>query len=487
MVEKKSGIFGKFWGWIAGIFGSERLRGMLRNAFIDNGSDYGSADLLSVKESKIRSIVEKEFSDKFHLIPKKSLRDNKSDNNFWVLILLLLFLSTVANVVLILFWDIIIYIIISLWVWIALGTGVGALIILILFFMEKVLGRNRKVLRAPLIIGGGSAVFATGWNFGLQEFSTKFLSTFKNVKIFVNRSPPDGLRPSARVYEWFSSRVLGALRGDISGASYKFRVSKRWLSKAGVGPESVSLFFRTPNSWKSSPAKNIGSDDESYLFESSGNFGIHAIGVKNSLLKKRVGLVKMFASTISKIVGSSLREISEMFSRIKSIVPWKELIVVLFIAAILFGTIILYRSEISKKPVVIAFDSGIPPQVWDKNSRQSLDLNKYFSDPDGEDLVFTHTETGSIDVDIVDGIAIFTPNRDFVGEEAIVFTATDSEGSSISSNIVILVVTEPSFAFFKIFTEWIAIYYKFIITGLALGTFIVVGAFLFLSGKSGYK
>ncbi|MBI4139362.1 PGF-pre-PGF domain-containing protein, partial [Candidatus Woesearchaeota archaeon] len=340
MVEKKSGVLGNFWVWIAGVFSSERLRGALRNAFIDDDSGHDSAELISIKESEVRASIMKEFSEKFHFVPKKSLRNNKSDNKFWAFILLLILLSTLANVVLIFFWKIIL----PLWRWIAGGVGIGVVIIILLFLSEKIIERNNKIFKAPFILGSSTATFATGWNSGLQEFSIKFLPSFKNIKIFVKRSTPKGLHPNARVYEWFSLSVLGALHSDISEASYKFRVSKKWLSKAGVEPESVSLFFRTANSWKSSPAKNIGSDDKSYFFDCSGNFGfgICAIGVKNSLLKKRVWLAKKFASTISKTVSNSFREISEMFSHIRSIVPWKELIIVLFIALILFGFIILY-------------------------------------------------------------------------------------------------------------------------------------------------
>ena len=95
-------------------------------------------------------------------------------------------------------------------------------------------------------------------------------------------------------------------------------------------------------------------------------------------------------------------------------------------------------------------------------------------------MFFSYSDTTNVDVEIANGIVLFTPHRDFVGEEGIVFTVTDPNGETVSSNIVLLVVVKPSFQFFVRLTEWIAIYYKFIVSGLALGVFIIVGWFLLL-------
>jgi len=56
----------------------------------------------------------------------------------------------------------------------------------------------------------------------------------------------------------------------------------------------------------------------------------------------------------------------------------------------------------------------------------SINLNNFFSDPNGDELTYTYTGNDSISVEVLeDGRVVFTPNENWFGEDTIHFTADD--------------------------------------------------------------
>ena len=90
----------------------------------------------------------------------------------------------------------------------------------------------------------------------------------------------------------------------------------------------------------------------------------------------------------------------------------------------------------------------IPNQNWAKNTNKTLDLNDYFTDPEGDPLSFTSTTPDNITVYItnITGITKLEPEADFVGINYIEFTAYDTTGNNVTSNNVTLSIVEgPSY------------------------------------------
>jgi hypothetical protein len=61
----------------------------------------------------------------------------------------------------------------------------------------------------------------------------------------------------------------------------------------------------------------------------------------------------------------------------------------------------------------------------------SINLNSVFFDGDGDQLTFSYSGNQNIDVDIISGIVYLTPDTNWFGSEAIIFTANDSANRNI--------------------------------------------------------
>jgi len=83
---------------------------------------------------------------------------------------------------------------------------------------------------------------------------------------------------------------------------------------------------------------------------------------------------------------------------------------------------------------------GIPTQTWAKDTIHSINLEKYFQDPDGDALTYSATSTNNIQIEIIGNTAHLTPTRGWTGEEKTTFIADDQKGGKINSNTVTLKV-----------------------------------------------
>ena len=122
----------------------------------------------------------------------------------------------------------------------------------------------------------------------------------------------------------------------------------------------------------------------------------------------------------------------------------------------------------------ISSNNGIPDQVWRQDGMHSLDLSRYFSDPDSDALSYSNTPLRSIVIGYNASIATMTSLPDFVGEEQVAFIATDTSGSSARSNSVRLVVQPGRNSNGQKFLDFLKENTVYVITGLiALGVIIL--------------
>lgn len=119
---------------------------------------------------------------------------------------------------------------------------------------------------------------------------------------------------------------------------------------------------------------------------------------------------------------------------------------------------------------------GIPTQEWNEDKSHELDLSAYFYDPDDDRLFFTYTTLEHIQVSVdEEGIATFTPEKDWHGEEKVAFTAEDGKGGLASSNEFTLRVLESSEEpLMDRLKSSFAMYSNFVIVGIILLVLIIL-------------
>ncbi len=98
-------------------------------------------------------------------------------------------------------------------------------------------------------------------------------------------------------------------------------------------------------------------------------------------------------------------------------------------------TIIMYN----RAPVLI---ENIPDFTWKEDTiLTGLDLDDYFSDPDGDTLHYNHTSVANIQITINnESVVTFTPDANWYGLRTVTFIANDSINAT-NSNVVHLTVT----------------------------------------------
>jgi PGF-pre-PGF domain-containing protein len=113
---------------------------------------------------------------------------------------------------------------------------------------------------------------------------------------------------------------------------------------------------------------------------------------------------------------------------------------------------------IGEEPGVIIEDQqGIPDQEWDEDMEHTINLSKYFFDPDRDNLYYTHTELENIFIYYEENQAILVPKPNWHGSEFVIFTADDRKGGKIESNLVKLnIVNIPEESVFITIWEWVS-------------------------------
>jgi PGF-pre-PGF domain-containing protein len=258
------------------------------------------------------------------------------------------------------------------------------------------------------------------WKIGLHEINAKILKTVEKAKITIKKIPAkiEGLKTIT------AFNITTNIANLLTIKNLTFRIRRKFINKNNLEPEEIYLLKQTKTKWQKIKTALIKSDKNYYYLSaektSIGDFAI-AINKKQKTIKEK-----------------------------KRNLFW--------IAAIGIFILFLIQPTFSLK--------AIPEQIWEKDTQQKINLNKYFYDPDSDPLIFTADNTEKIKITFDRGIAILNPEPGWIGEEYTIFHATDPFGEKASSNPVKLTVKE------KIGLEKHLKWINLIILGLLL--FIVI-------------
>ncbi len=116
---------------------------------------------------------------------------------------------------------------------------------------------------------------------------------------------------------------------------------------------------------------------------------------------------------------------------------------VLILLALLFLVLIIVAQKPStedfyQKPFETSYSNLY--HEWGMNTRYTMDVSKYFKDPDSDKLSFSASQLEHISIKIEGPKAILVPEHNWYGQEKVVFTATDNKGGFADSDLITLSV-----------------------------------------------
>ena len=306
--------------------------------------------------------------------------------------------------------------------------GLAILAALLIIRQLAMLGKTTAKWRG-IILANEALLMHVGWKKGLHQISFSLDSPAKNAKVTAKKGRTrhaQYVQPKEFAYKYFS--VISNVQDiDIKEAKYRFKVSKSWLKKNTIKEEDVALAALRQGSYSKLKTTREGADAKYVYYKAAtDSFGQFAIVGKTSAKEKQ----KRY---------------------------WTILLAIIILAVLGTGILLIITSEKPAIPV-----KGIPPQIWSQDTQHSLELSKYFSDPDGDKLTYTFPEISSISTEVKNGIAYFTPDKGWSGQRIITFTANDGKGGTADSNPVQLIVKK------KIFPQAYAGYLKYILAGIIL-------------------
>jgi len=285
--------------------------------------------------------------------------------------------------------------------------GIAILVVLYLIVRIRRL-RNVTATWRGITLANEMKLFDIAWKNGLQQIKFKLNTPIKNLLMWAKKGRGRNERYiciDEHIYQYFR---LGANTesNDFEETEATFKVSKKWLARKNIDADEVKLYYLTDGEWKEQETEKTDSDAKYVYYTAQALLGQNAI----------IGTEKV-------------EEIEEDIPKSR-ILP---LIVVLLISAVILLLI--------NPSLITPVTPGIPMQKWTSGNEQTVDLNKYFIDPDGDTLDFgVKEDVEGINAEIIDGVAYLNAERDFTGTKTIVFTATDNKGGIAESNNVKLIV-----------------------------------------------
>ena len=155
----------------------------------------------------------------------------------------------------------------------------------------------------------------------------------------------------------------------------------------------------------------------------------------------------------------------------------KAILILLLFVVVVALALAPVPSKASSFEEPISDSSGLIFQ-WYENEQYTIDLGRYFEDPDADWLEFTATQPAHIAVSIADGKAVLTPEKNWGGEDKIVFTASDQKGGVVDSPILALKVLQREHLTFR---QWTYKYCTHVNLALLAMLLLVVLLALFLT------
>lgn len=329
-----------------------------------------------------------------------------------------------------------------------LGAVILAVVIILIIAYSAFAGRKKATQTWIALKPRRENQLETGWRHGLGQLWIRVTELVPNVTVTVigSRKNPSFVAPEGHVYQYITITPEGLNEDRVEKQRFMFRVSRRWLEHRDIPEGVVKLMRATEDGWKGIGTEKVRSDDK-WVYYSAQCAGFEPFA----------------------IVGKSRKE----EQKFDGMAPgwWYVLLGALAILAILAGVWYFNYAGTQGTEVIGVAPSvtGIPPQAWDEDRRLTLDLGRYFSDPDGDTLTYTYTPVENIIVTISGNTATLTPTKDWHGEATITFTANDGKGGKVSSNAVALFVRDmPEPTFWTNVLAALKLYSVYIVGGIVL-------------------
>lgn len=323
--------------------------------------------------------------------------------------------------------------------------GIAILVVLYLIIRIRRL-RTVDAIWRGITLANETKLFDVAWKNGLQQVKFRLNAPIKNLIMWAKKGRGRNERYiciDEHIYQYFR---LGANteQNDFEETEATFKVSKKWLARKNIDADEVKLYYLDDGEWKEQETEKIDSDAKYVYYAAQALLGQNAI----------IGTEKV-------------EEIEEEGEKTR-ILP---LFIILLVAAVILLLV--------NPSLVTPTTPGIPMQKWTQGNEQTIDLNKYFVDPDGDELSFgVKSDIEGINVKIIDGIAYLNAKREFAGIKTIVFTAEDSKGGMAESNTVKLIVQTRIQGLLN--TLLILLKYALFVIILITGILLVVKVLFFL-------
>jgi Ca2+/Na+ antiporter len=340
---------------------------------------------LKKEKGELQKQLEKEYKSKYLLVDKSKLvvgsKETKKGILFIIFAVLLLFIGVFWNTIL------------QSW-----KHALAAVIILAAVFIVRVIRRAHKISKTYKLFLKTQKHIRV-WKKGIVGLLIDTDKDAKDVELSVTKIKPhikSGIHHSTFKIE-----------DNVDTLKYTcaFKISKRWFKHNEVPRDNFKLSKLTGQRWRAVRLEQTGEDKKYVYYSDNLKPGAYTLHGKPEYSKSR-------KKPMIAVIGS--------------------LIVILALIIIT----VPQSGEIKEEQT-----AGIPTQEWVQNEVHTLDLNKYFHDPDQDSLMFTATHTENIDIYIEKGIATLTPKAEWNGTEYVQFIADDGKNATVESNSVKLVVT----------------------------------------------
>ncbi len=131
-----------------------------------------------------------------------------------------------------------------------------------------------------------------------------------------------------------------------------------------------------------------------------------------------------------------------------------SLLILIILSGLALGGTYLYKGMPTLYSELDFSEANPVKHVWAEDTVYTIDFFDYFEDPDSDEIVFSVSELENIDSSIEGNILTLTPEEDWFGERAVIFTATDSKEASVSSSPIFLKVLDvEEFNFCNIYNK----------------------------------
>lgn len=377
------------------------------------------------------------------------------------------------------------------------GFAASAVLVIIIWIIDSVRSRWVKEQTWKKIVSQQKGVVELSWKKGLGEIIIKFKSPLDKARIKVKRSKkPTFISAGEKVYQYFDIRKSNFENRDIEKVLFRFRIKKRWLLKNSIPEDTIKLAKYNNEKWLGLKTEPIKEDKKYVYFETASNgCSIFAITGKPKPVKAKKTAEKTVVKKQAKKTAEKNKPVQKKKSKKKPLnLKWLWLTIFIAIIASGLGFAVFYAvqympsvmnrtdanitenaslnitddtnltepvqnltqpeenitenetaSDENNTETIVVMpedEEGIPVQVWDEDTVHIINLSKYFSDPDEDELVFKNSELENFIVEYEGGTAKIKPKRNWFGEETVVFTADDGKGANVSSNEVKLVVRD---------------------------------------------